>query len=70
MKTMGKYTTNHGLKRLAKCTVKSFKRSNLIAFMKGSSTTVAMADYNSAAKNMQSLLVLRSTIVTNKLEEI
>ena len=40
-----------------------FIRTNLIAFMKGSSNIVAMTDCNHAAKNMRSQLVLGSTIV-------
>ena len=41
-----------------------FIRTNLIAFMKGSSNTVAMTDCNHAAKNIRSQLVLGSTIIT------
>ena len=41
-----------------------FIRTNLIAFMKGTSNVVAMTDCNHAAKNMRSQLVLGSTIVT------
>ena len=41
-----------------------FIRTNLIAFMKGTSNVVATTDCNHAAKNMHSQLVLGSTIVT------
>ena len=42
----------------------NFIHTNLFAFMKGTSKTVAMTDCNHAAKNMRSQLVLRSSIVT------
>ncbi len=40
----------------------NFICSNLIAFMKGNSNTVAMIDCKYAAKNMRSQLVLGSSI--------
>ena len=42
----------------------NFIRSNLLAFVKGTSNTVAVTDCNHAAKNMRSQLVLGSSIVT------
>ena len=42
----------------------NFIRTNLIAFMKGTNSTVAMTDCNHAAKNLRSQLVLGSSIVT------
>ena len=43
-----------------------FIRTNLMAFMKGASNTVAMTDCNHAAKNMRLQLVLGSKICNGR----
>ena len=41
----------------------NFIWTNLVVFMKGNSSTVTMTDYNHAAKNIRTQLVLGSSIV-------